>query len=140
MKNLEEVREYMYHDAFAVECASAVIDEVTEEEAVCSMVLQPKHLNSENRPMGGALYTLADFAIAAHMYAHGLQGTAVNCSMEYINRAKGSLIIARAHCDKVGSRVVFGTVDVFDDTGRLLAKMQAQLMRFEASEQVNRQQ
>lgn len=62
--NLEEARKFFAADAFAVNRAGAVIDEVGDGFARCSMEYGKEHLNAAGSVMGGAIFTLADFAFA----------------------------------------------------------------------------
>ena len=63
MTKLEEARAFFAGDRFATE-NGAVIDEIGEHYAICSMELTPHHLNAAGRVMGGAVFMLADFAFA----------------------------------------------------------------------------
>ena len=63
-KDIEEAREYFSNDRFATENGMA-IDELDAEHSVCSMTLSARHRNAYGGVMGGAIFTLADFAFAA---------------------------------------------------------------------------
>ena len=63
MTKLEEARAFFAGDRFATE-NGAVIDEIGEHYAICSMEITPHHLNAAGRVMGGAVFMLADFAFA----------------------------------------------------------------------------
>ena len=63
LKTIEEVREMFTHDRFATE-NGAVIDEIGDHYAKCSMQLTDKHKNALGAVMGGVPFTLADFAFA----------------------------------------------------------------------------
>ena len=59
--SLEEARDYMRGDTFAMSCGMH-LDELTDEYSVCSMEVTGEHLNVHGTVMGGAIFTLADFA------------------------------------------------------------------------------
>lgn len=61
---LDQIREKFSHDRFATEACGCRVDEARAGHAVCSLDLTPKHINEKGVPMGGAIFTLADFAIA----------------------------------------------------------------------------
>ena len=63
MTKLEEARLFFAKDRFATE-NGAVIDEIGEHYAICSMEITPHHQNAAGRVMGGAVFMLADFAFA----------------------------------------------------------------------------
>ena len=51
-------------DRYAMELTGIEIASVGEHEATCTLTLAAKHCNARGVAMGGALYTLADFAAA----------------------------------------------------------------------------
>ena len=61
---MEEARAYFSEDRFATE-NGITLDELDGEHAVTSMTLSPRHRNAFGGVMGGAIFTLADFAFAA---------------------------------------------------------------------------
>ena len=63
MTNLEEARAYFAQDRFATE-NGAVIREIGEGYAVCSLELTERHRNALGNVMGGAVFMLGDFAFA----------------------------------------------------------------------------
>ena len=64
MPELNEIRSRFAGDRFATEAAGAAIREAEPGRAVCVMPIRPVHLNANSVPMGGAVFTLADFAFA----------------------------------------------------------------------------
>ena len=62
-QELEQIREFFAKDRFATD-NGATIEEVDDGYAKCSLEIQPHHLNAANTVMGGAIFTLADFAFA----------------------------------------------------------------------------
>lgn len=62
-ETLDEVRERFSKDRFAT-VNGAVIETVDEGFARCSMELNDTHRNALGAVMGGAIFTLADFAFA----------------------------------------------------------------------------
>ena len=132
MYTLEQIKEQMNRDLFAVEATGAVIESVDSDGCVTvRMDIAPRHFNSGGRVMGGAIYTIADFAYAATVYAHECFSTAINCSMEYLSAGGGSYLTARGYIDKAGRSVIFGGADVFDETGRMIARMSVQSFRID---------
>ena len=62
-KTLEEVRCIFESDRFATE-NGAVIDEIGDHSATCSLVITDSHRNAMGAVMGGTYFMLADFAFA----------------------------------------------------------------------------
>ena len=63
-KTIDEARAYFSGDRFATE-NGMTLDECDENHAVTSLVLGARHRNALGGVMGGAIFTLADFAFAA---------------------------------------------------------------------------
>lgn len=132
MKTLEEVRKLMYNDRYAVEATGITIEEIDDEgRAHLRMNIKPHHYNGGGRVMGGAIFTLADFAFASTVYANEMFSTAINCNIEYLSAGGGEYLTAVGHIDKSGRSICFGGADVFDDTGKMIARMHAQSFRLE---------
>ena len=63
MPAMEELNERFRADRFAAQ-AGVEIREAEPGRALCAMPLRPCHMNANGAPMGGAIFTLADFAYA----------------------------------------------------------------------------
>ena len=120
MKTLEETREFFKDDIFATD-AGCVIDEVGEGYAVCSMTIEAKHKNARGGVMGGAIFTLADFAFAALTNGRENVTVAQQVSINFLSAPKGSRLFAKAVYRKNGRSSCVVTVEVGDDTGRDIA-------------------
>ncbi len=132
MKTLEEVRAEMYQDLFAVEATGATIESINDDGTVTARLeIEPRHYNSGGRVMGGAIFTLADFALAATIYANEMFSTAISCEIEYLRAGSGSFLTAVGYLDKSGRSVIFGGARVYDDRDRLIAQLRAQSFRLE---------
>ena len=83
-------------DRFAAN-AGCQITEVDTDHAVAEMVVTNAHLNGANVCQGGALFTLADLAIAALMNARGQLTVGISNSIMFVSSAKeGDLLRAEA--------------------------------------------
>lgn len=99
------------------------LDELSEAHAVCGMEIQEKHLNALNGVMGGAIFTLADFASAALTNHLHRPTVAQQVSINYLNGVKGRRLIAEATVVKNGRSSIVTEVTVRDDTDRDIAQM-----------------
>ena len=61
---LEEIEAVFANDRFATEAAGCRVVSGERGRAVCSMELADVHRNAMGNVMGGAIFTLADFALA----------------------------------------------------------------------------
>ncbi len=95
MKSIEEVREFFAKDRFATQ-SGATIQEIGDNYAKCTMDITPDHLNAAGIVMGGAIFTLADFAFAvASNWNKGLH-VSWSSQITFLNVAKGSTLISEA--------------------------------------------
>ena len=122
MSKLEEIREEFKKDRFATEVVGIVIDCAEPGKAVCSLALKPHHMNANNVPMGGAIFTLADFACAVAANGYCEKATvSQNASITFLAPAKGKRLIAEASCLRSGRTTALYAVDVRDEMGTYVA-------------------
>ena len=126
---IEEVRELFGNDRFATEACGCRVVEASHGHAICEFDIADTHLNAQGNIMGGAIFTLADFALAIACNIGEEPTVAVSNSIEYMNGAKGSRLIATCDVDKSGRSLGFYTVNVADELGTPIAKMTATCFR-----------
>lgn len=126
---LEEVAAYFAGDMFATRAAGCRVVEASFGHAVCEMELADIHRNATGNVMGGAIFTLADFALAIASNVGEAPSVSVSNTIEYFSATKGTRLIATCEADKSGRRLGFYTVEITDDTGRRIAKMTATCAR-----------
>lgn len=122
-EKLERLRELFKGDCFAMKIGCQ-IDDVQPGYAKCSLDITQDHLNSMGNVMGGVSFTLADFtaAVAANQDQLGL--VALDASITFLGRAKGSRLIAEAHRLKDGRVTDYYRVNVKDNLDNLVAAVQ----------------
>ena len=120
MKSLEEVRKTFEDDRFATE-NGAVIDEIGERSATCSLVITASHRNAMGAIMGGVYFMLADFAFAVAANWERMGCVSIHSDISFLNAAKGKKLVAKAECVKDGKATVCYRVGVTDDLGNLTA-------------------
>jgi len=120
-KTIEDAREYFADDRFATE-NGIVLDELDGEHAVASLVLSPRHRNAFGGVMGGAIFTIADFAFAALTNDRERIVVAQQVSINYLSPAKGDRLVATARYRKDGRSSCVVNVDVTDGEGRDIAQ------------------
>ena len=126
---LDEVREVFANDRFATQAAGCRVVEARCGHAVCELPLSEIHRNAAGGVMGGAIFTLADFALAVACNLGEEPTVSISNTIEFLSAAKGDVLIATCDVDRSGRRVGFYTVDVADDTGRRVARMVATCAR-----------
>ncbi|MCR5487525.1 MAG: PaaI family thioesterase [Lachnospiraceae bacterium] len=122
MSRLEEAREIFSKDLYATKLSGIRIEEVGENSAVCSMPLTKEHRNAYGGIMGGAIYTLADFAfaVASNFGRESLTVSLVG-QASFLSMSHGSMLTAKARLIKDGRTNCFYEVEVTDDLGKDIA-------------------
>ena len=120
-QTIAAARAYFNDDRFATE-NGITLDELDADHAVTSMVLAPRHRNAFGGIMGGAIFTLADFAFAALTNDRERTTVAQQVSISYLSAPKGGRLVATARFRKDGRSSCVVNVDVTDDTGRDIAQ------------------
>ena len=119
-KTLEEVRKIFEGDRFATE-NGAMIEEIGDHSAVCSLVLTDSHRNAMGAVMGGTYFMLADFAFAVAANWEKMGCVSLRADISFLGAARGEKLIAKAVCIKNGRATACYRVDVTDELGNLAA-------------------
>ena len=120
MKPSEETVKLFEKDRFATD-NGAVIEEVDDHYAKCSLRVEARHRNAMGAGMGGASVTLADsaFADAATWQEDG--PVYLNSEIAYLGTAKGDRLTAEALCVKNGRTTSYYRIEVRDEFENLAA-------------------
>lgn len=120
MNSIDEVRAFFEKDRFATE-NGAVIDEIGDHYAKCSMKIADRHMNAMGSLMGGATFTLADFtfAVASNWQKPGT--VSISSNIAFLGVPKGSSLIAEAVMVKNGRTTCYYRIDIDDDLGNKVA-------------------
>lgn len=122
MTDLERAREFFADDRYATEATGIIIEEVGENYAKCSLKLDRRHLNAVGHPMGGVMYTLADFtfAVSTNFNAECVTVTAVS-QICYLSAVKGDTLYCESRLLKDGRTTCFYEMYVTDNLGTKIA-------------------
>ena len=121
MPAMEELNERFRADRFAAQ-AGVEIREAEPGRALCAMPLRPCHMNANGAPMGGAIFTLADFAYA--VASNGFTDRIIvsqQVAITFLAPARGTELLAEAKCLKSGRTPCLYAVDVRDELGTYVA-------------------
>lgn len=121
-RTLQEVREKFSQDRFAT-ANGAVVEEVDEGYARCTMALTDTHRNALGAVMGGAIFTLADFAFAVASNWNKEPVVSLTATMSFLGKAKGDMLTAEARKIREGKKICYYEVSVSDELGNLVAHM-----------------
>jgi acyl-CoA thioesterase len=124
MDNLDIRRLFNERNRFAAHAGVEVV-KLSPGAATCRMAVRDEHLNLFGTVNAGAIYTLAETAFGAAANAHGNVALAVNLSIAYLKPATGRELTATATELSAGGRMATYSVRVTDETGGLIADVQA---------------
>lgn len=124
MNYLERAIEYFKEDQFAYKTTGIRILEADEGRAVCSLEVEDFHMNNHGGVMGGAIYTLTDFAfgIAANTPVNNC--VTLSSTLNFLRPTAGPVLYAEAKETKNGRTVCFYDITVKDSEGKLIATAQ----------------
>ena len=116
-------------DIYATKVTGINIEYVDENRTVCSMELTDIHLNAKGFVMGGAIFTLADFAFAiaanSDIMASGqdaeLQWVSSSSTIHFLSPAKDSPLRATTTKIKQGRNQALIQISVTDSSDRQIA-------------------
>ncbi|MBS5388496.1 MAG: PaaI family thioesterase [Clostridiales bacterium] len=120
MKPSEEIIELFEKDRFATE-NGAVIAEVDDHYAKCTLEVQERHRNAMGAVMGGVYFTLADFAFAVAANWQEIGTVSLHSDIAYLGTAKGKRLTAEAFCVKNGKTTSYYRIEVKDEFDNLAA-------------------
>lgn len=108
------------------------LEEVRPGYARASMEVKGEHRNFLGVTHGGAVFSLADTAFAAASNSHNQQAVAISATIHFLRAPPPGRISAECFEERRGSRVGFYRVEVRDDSGAMVAIMQALVSRLDA--------
>ncbi|HJC91679.1 MAG TPA: PaaI family thioesterase [Candidatus Mediterraneibacter excrementigallinarum] len=120
MKPSEETVRLFENDRFATE-NGAVIEEVDDHYARCTLRVEERHRNAMGAVMGGVYFTLADFAFAVAANWQEIGTVSLTSDIAYLGTAKGDRLTAEAVCVKNGRTTSYYRIEVKDEFGKLAA-------------------
>ena len=130
MPSLEQIRATFAGDRFATEAAGCEIRLAEPGHAICAMKLQPHHLNAAGTPQGGALFTLADLAMAAAANAAGRLTLTLSSHINFLRSSgAGDTLMAEARERYVGRTTGCYQVDITNQHGELIATFESSVFR-----------
>lgn len=115
-----KTQEFLSHDHFA-RLIGSELTEVGDGTAKARMLVDDRHLNGNGVCQGGAIFALADFALAAALNSHELNAVSVNSSIAFINPAPQGWLYADARVVVDHHRLPFGEVRITHENGTIVA-------------------
>ena len=126
--SLEEVRAIFSNDRFASDACGCRVVEAARGHAVCEFDITAGHRNEKGGVMGGAIFTVADFAMAVASNVGSPTTVSVSSTIEFMSAARGTRLIATADVEKDGRTLGFYRCVVTDELGTPVAHATQTLM------------
>ena len=114
-------KDCFYKDIFAVETTGVRIEEARPNYSRCSLKIDERHFNVSGNVMGGAIFTLADYAFGVAVNTGDPSSVSLSSTINFIRPTKGPVLYAEAKCIKRGRSITFFDVTVTDDDGNIIA-------------------
>ena len=120
MTDLERARRVFGKTPFT-SLVGCEIDAVGEGYARCSLALAPEHMNALGKPMGGVVFTLADYAFGVASNFDRDVYVSASADIHFTAPARGERLIAEAREIRSDDRTCLFDVRVTDELGTLAA-------------------
>ena len=125
MDYTEQAREMFKSDIYAVETTGVRIEEARPGYSKCSLKIDGRHFNVNGDVMGGAIFTLADYAFGVAANIGGKAAVSLSGSISFLRPTKGPVLYAEARSVKDGRSIAFYDITVTDGDGNIVATVAA---------------
>jgi len=106
--------------------------EISKGYAKAKLPVTEMHLNAGNTTQGGAIFTLADFVLAAASNSHGRLAFTITGSVNFLKGSgPGDTLFAEAKERFLHKRIANYQVDVTNQNGELIATLEGMVYRKE---------
>ncbi len=124
-------QEFFKHDLFATNNGIELI-EIREGYGKARLEIKKEHLNAGNRTQGGAIFTLADLALAAAANSHGQLAFSLSSHITFVRGSGvGDTLYAEATERYIGRTTGCYQVDITNQDGELIATFESSVFRKE---------
>lgn len=123
------IQEFFKNDRFA-EGAGVELLEVKKGYSKARLVVGEEHLNAGSRTQGGALFTLADLALAAAANSHGTLAFSLSSNITFLRASgAGDTLYAEARERYTGRTTGYYQIDITNQRGELIATFESSVFR-----------
>ena len=122
-------QDFFKNDRFATDVGIELL-EVAEGYSKAKLAITEAHLNAGHRTQGGAIFTLADLALAAAANSHGALAFSLSSSITFLRASgPGDTLYAEARERYVGRTTGHYQIDITNQDGALIATFVASVFR-----------
>lgn len=119
--DLQEAKDFFSKDNYAVSTSGIEIVEVSENHSKVMMKIDERHCNALGYVMGGAYFTIADFAFAVATNTPEKTTVTTTSSISYYRPCVTDTMYCEAKMIKDGKTTCFFNMEVTDSNGVLCA-------------------
>lgn len=124
-------QEFFKNDLFAINAGVELL-EVRRGYARAQMKITKEHLNAGGRTQGGALFTLADLALAASSNSSGKLSFSLSSNITFLRAsAEGDTLTAIAVEKYIGRTTGYYEVDIMNQENQLIASFRSSVFRMD---------
>ena len=121
--------DFFKNDIFAKN-AGIILLEVRKGYSKAKLEIKAEHLNAGARPQGGAIFTLADLALAAAANSHGTLAFSLSSTITFLRASgPGDTLFAEARERYIGRSTGCYQVDITNQDGELIATFESSVFR-----------
>lgn len=122
-------QEFFKNDLFA-EGTGVELLEVKEGYSKARLTITEKHLNAGHRTQGGAIFTLADLALAVAANSHGTLAFSLSSTITFLRSSgPGDTLYAEARERYTGRTTGYYQIDITNQRGDLIATFESSVFR-----------
>lgn len=122
-------QDFFKNDLFARNAGVELL-EVKKGYAKAYLTITADHLNAGNRTQGGAIFTLADLALAAAANSHGTLAFSLSSNITFLRSSgPGDTLYAEARERYIGRTTGYYQIDVTNQEGKLIATFESSVFR-----------
>ena len=121
---LKNAQNILIADKFASSIGVTLVD-ADIDYARCSLQITDNHFNAAGSVQGGAIFTLADTALAIAANAGGDLVVSITKNISYLKATKGDSLFATARIVNSTKKICTYEIDVKDNLDAYIAKMVA---------------
>lgn len=123
------LKEFFKNDRYAEQTGVKLL-EVSKGYSKASLLITENHLNAGNRTQGGAIFTLADLALAAAANSHGSLAFSLSSNITFMRASGvGDTLYAEARERYIGRTTGYYQIDVTNQDGKLIATFESSVFR-----------
>ena len=122
---MDKYKKFFKTDNFAAS-NGIMLTECKPGYAKAQVTIEERHLNGAKIVHGGLYFTLADFALAAAVNSYGVVTLSINASMTFFNKSNSGIVTAEAKEISRSNRLSTCDINVYDESGLLLANFKGQ--------------